>query len=77
MADSTYPINSIGLWNEPFWLMGLLDRPYWEVDPLTPYRIPKFEYLSRDKDFEFSSRNKSIFQFDSRDKSDFEWEVTK
>ncbi len=75
MADSMYPINSIGLWSEVFWIMGFLDRPYWEIDPLTQYRIPKYEYFSKDRDFEFDSRNKSIFEFKSRNKSDFKWVV--
>ena len=72
-------IRSTGIWNEAFWILGFLDRPYWEEDPLNPLRHPKYEYYAKYKynDFLFSSRNKSIFQFKSRNKSEFKWVVTK
>ena len=64
------------IWNEAFWLMGFLQRSFWE-DYIyqESLRYPVYEFESRLNTYNFNSKDISNFQFQSRSNSEYSWEV--
>ena len=66
----------MGIWNEAFWLMGFLQRSFWEDYAYQELlRYPVYEFESRLNTYNFNSKDISDFQFESRNNSEYSWEV--